>query len=596
MTSFLDGLGISGGTSKGTDIYVVVSASNIMEMAIPDDNIGVKTYVQTYLEYNDSLREISSLDKFKSALEELFRIANIKPNGMNIHLTLPTVWFGYKDNIPLLLDDAAINNVILGDLEQTYIFKRKDPVPYWFDAVASTNSDSRSVFYTAIQADVKSDLQAIFKEIGANLVSLECSVLANMRGLYTSGFTVAQMDDPGFSWSLMIINNSGYQMFGIQGKKFLEYYEEPLAIKSYEGDEIYSVINDAVQVALMSTPSNALVVLSQTDYVSAEILSKHLQFSGSTIPVEDNKFKKEPLIDLSQALIPEDQIKVSLQMIGALTDSAILPVNIDFLSTEGERNVVSDIIEIPLGNGKILELTPLKAIILSSILLVLLVAPISLLWITMHLMESSTSKQIKQLDTQIKEMDSQLDKYNSHPTTNEFDSVKEIENVLKNNRTKIMAYTSLGESIPQNLYLTYFMTGDSGLVNIQGCANSVEDVYIFFKNLKDSLFESKLRLSKLDLKSGSLDSVINSSDSPLDNAPYVFEITNMDDGQLSGFTQALTKNSDGSKKSAEGNSDNPNSTTPSAGSSSPAQTPSSSAPPLKPPVLPGSSVGASQQE
>jgi hypothetical protein len=66
-----------------------------------------------------------------------------------------------------------------------------------------------------------------------------------------------------------------------------------------------------------------------------------------------------------------------------------------------------------------------------------------------------------------------------------------------------MAYAALGESIPKDIYLTYFMTTDDGKINIKGCADSVEDVYVFFKNLKDSLIESKLRLSKLDLKAGS---------------------------------------------------------------------------------------------
>ena len=44
-----------------------------------------------------------------------------------------------------------------------------------------------------------------------------------------------------------------------------------------------------------------------------------------------------------------------------------------------------------------------------------------------------------------------------------------------------MAYAALGESIPKNLYLTYFMTGDDGVIDIKGCADSVEDVYVFFK-------------------------------------------------------------------------------------------------------------------
>ena len=111
-----------------------------------------------------------------------------------------------------------------------------------------------------------------------------------------------------------------------------------------------------------------------------------------------------------------------------------------------------------------------------------------------------------------------------------------------------MAYAALGESIPQNLYLTYFLTADEGKINIKGCADSVEDVYVFFKNLKDSLLESQLRISKLDLKAGSLDKVVNSTASTIDNAPYIFEITNMTDAQIKAHMKNLA---DEAKKEKE---------------------------------------------
>lgn len=579
MTNFLDSLGLKGNSN---DIYISISTSNIMEIAIPDKSNGIKTYAQVPIQYNDSLREVV-MDNFKESLLELYRLANIKPQGSNVHLSIPTVWFGYKDSIPLLLDDAAITNVILGDLEQTYIFKRKDPVPFWFDALSSTNSDSRSVFYTALQEDVKDSFISTFKEVGANLLSIECSVFSNLRGLYSAGFTVAQMDDPGYSWSLLVVNNSGYQLFGFQGKKFLEYYEEPLALRSYDENEIYSVVCDAAQIALMSTPSSSLVILSNTDYVSAEILSKHLQFNGNVLPIEDNKFKKESLIDLSQTLIPEDQLKVSLQIIGTTVPTSVLPVQLNFLTAGGEKTLRNDVIEIPIGNGKVIELTPMKATIYAALLLAFIVVVLGVIWGTSLMISNSAAKKIEGLDSQISEIDSQLSQYQKTNVNTSFDAVQEIQRVLKNNRTKIMAYTSLGESIPQNLYLTYFMTGDEGFIDVQGCANSVEDVYIFFQNLKDSLFESKLRLSKLDLKSGSLDAVINSDDSPLDKAPYVFEITNMNDSQLSGFMQALTSGASADQKAAENKA--PDAANNSAPSAAPSMEPPSNK--SKPPALPG---------
>ena len=188
-------------------------------------------------------------------------------------------------------------------------------------------------------------------------------------------------------------------------------------------------------------------------------------------------------------------------------------------------------------------------------------------------------------------MDEQLKQYESKDGKPQFDPIAEIEKVLKQNRTKIMAYAALGESIPKNLYLTYFMTGEDGTIDIKGCADSVEDVYVFFKNIKDSLVESKLRLNKLDLKSGSLDTVVNSTVSTIDNAPYVFEITNMSEAQLKTFMDKLmgketkssssssTESKDSSSDSSQSSTSTSTDSTNSAGSSSSSSTTDAAATP-----------------
>lgn len=536
VSNILNSLGMGG----GIDVYVSVSPACGLEMTVVDNHGNIKSYAQVPLDYNEAQREIANYDELKTGLETLFQMRNIDPKKANVHLSVPTVWFGLKEGLPLLLDDSAITNIVIGELEQTYVFKRKEPMPYWFDALASTNSDSRSVFYTAVQAEAVQSIKDVLTGIGATLVSVECSLFADLKGLFVTGIAAEQMNDDGYSWSLMIVNNSGFQMLGMQGKRILEYYEEPLPIKSYEGEEIYAAIENAAQIALMSSPSSALVIISETDLVSSEILGKRLQFSGSIIPVEDNQFRKEPLMEMSLNIIPEDQIKVSLHTIGATAPDGILPVSVDFLAASGQKVSKNDVIDIPLGGGKVIKMTPLKATIISAAILAVILGPIGIGKVITTQMCAKLQEESSGLDSQITAIDEQLKQYENKDGETQFDPVAEIERVLKNNRTKIMAYAALGESIPKNLYLTYFMTGDDGMIDIKGCADSVEDVYVFFKNLKDSMVESKLRLSKLDLKSGSLDTVINSTLSTIDNAPYIFEITNMSDNQLKSFMSKLT--------------------------------------------------------
>jgi hypothetical protein len=545
------------GLGKGVDVYLSVSTSCGLEMMEVDKQGNVRSYAQTPLVYNDAQREIANYDDFKAALETLFQMRNINPAKASIHLSLPTVWFGYKEGLPLLLDDSAITNIVIGELEMSYIFKRKDPLPVWFDALASTNSDSRSVFYSAVQKDAVESIKEILTSMGATLASVECSLFSDLKGLYVTGIAAQQMDTDQ-SWALMIINNNGFQLLGMQGKRIIEYFEEAIPIKSFEGEEVYSEIENSAQIALMNNPSSSLIIVSETDLVSSTFLASRLQFSGEIIPIEDNQFRERPLMEMSWNIIAEDQIKVSLNSIGAMTPAGIMPIDINYIAEGGKTSVAVAVIEIPIGD-KIFELTPQKATIIATILLALILIPLGLGYICTGNMLTSAEQKNADIDNQITQVQDEIKKYQADTGKVEFDAVAEIEKVLKNNRTKIMAYTALGESIPQNLYLTYFITGDEGTIDIRGCADSVEDVYVFFKNLKDSLIDSGLRLSKLDLKEGSLDDVVKSTASTIDNAPYVFEITNMSDDQLKSFMDNLIKKPEGDKQSTGRNADNQNS-------------------------------------
>ena len=533
MANFLDS--ILGGA---TEVYIAVSATNRIELGVVDPHTKLmKTYAYASIEYNESIREISDYDIFSAKIEKLFEECNLTPSKCNVHLSLPTIWFGYKDNIPITSDDENIKNIVFSELDQTYIFKRTDPVPYWFDAPISLNTDTKSIFYTAIQAEVMENFRNMFKEMGSNLIEITCSLFTDLKGLISCGFAEQEMNSDVSNWSLMIVNNSGFQLFGFQGKVLQDFYEEPLPIKSFEGDEIYSAIDNAAQIALMSSSAQSLVIISETDLVSARDLSKRLQFSNRIIVIEDNKYRKKPLAaNIVQSLIPEQQAEVSLHLLGMLPDPSIYPVNVNFLTCiDGYAR--NDIIEIPISADKTIVLTKPKAMLYSLILLVALVVPLSLGWISTSFISQKYQSQIEELDTEIANITAQLKNYQNKGGPG-FDPYREIQKVLKNNRTKIMAYAALGDSIPKNLYLSYFMTGDEGYIDVQGYANTVEDVYVFYQNMKDSLIESKLRLSKLDLKSSSLDEVIQNP-SNLSSAPYAFEITNMDEGQLSSFMNAL---------------------------------------------------------
>lgn len=521
-------LGMGGGRK---DIYVSISPACGLEILEIDNSGTIRTYAQAPLEYNDAQREIANYDAFRNTLAELLQSRNIDPMKINVHLNLPTVWFGLKEGIQLLLDDNAITNIVIGELEQSYIFKRKNPVPYWFDAQVSTNSDSRSVFYTAVQEEVIEQIREILTGMGAVLVSVGCSLFADLKGLYVTALAREQMENDGHSWSLMIVNNSGYQLLSLQGKRLLEYYEEPMPLKSFEGEEVYTEIENSVQIALMSSPSSSLVIISESNLVSAELLRERLQFSGQSIAIEENQYRKEPIANFGLNVLPDDQVKVSLSAYGSAAPSGLINNDVNFLGAA----------EKPVEMATFMGITPPVATVFALIILAVIAGISFFAASATEKMAGDIQSKGAELDTQITAIQSQIQQMEGAQEGKVVvDSVEEIAKTLKNNRTKIMAYAALGESIPKDLYLTYFITGDNGLIAIKGCADTVEDVYVFFKNLKDSLVDSNLRVSNLGLRSGSLDKVVNDTVSPFDSAPYIFEITNMTDAQLQSYINKLT--------------------------------------------------------
>ena len=99
---------------------------------------------------------------------------------------------------------------------------------------------------------------------------------------------------------------------------------------------------------------------------------------------------------------------------------------------------------------------------------------------------------------------------------------------------------ALGEAIPRSVWLTYFVAQEDGKFDIKGESTGVEDIYAFYKNMKDSLINTKLKLHKLEMKESSVEDAVSS-----DTQSYEFELTNMDNPEaLQTSQQDLLNNGD----------------------------------------------------
>ena len=328
LSNFLAKLGAG---SKDT-IYLSVTPGVGLEMCqIDQQSKSVKAYAVRDLAYNETSRDITDYEAFKKAVAEMFEELKINPK-CNVVVNMPLVSLGTM-SFPLLLADDAIATGIISEVEQTYIFRRMEPSVAWQDINSASNagSDNRKILYSAIQQAVIDNINGALSSLGATLAGIEVSLASYLRGLDYAGYTTAQMQD-NVTWNLMVISSNGYSLTSLVGKNVVDYYEEPLAIKTFEGDDIYNAIVTSAQITLMSYPANYLFIISETDQVSAELLSKKIQGGGVVDFLENNSFKKHEVLPVSLDILPDNVLKISLQAIGCATSNiANYPLKFNFL-------------------------------------------------------------------------------------------------------------------------------------------------------------------------------------------------------------------------------------------------------------------------
>lgn len=520
------------GASTRITVGVAISPGLGLEMIEVDRSTGtVNKYAYKPLDYNNSTREITDYEQFRVALEELFEELRI-PKRSNIVLSMPNVHFGMI-TLPVLLTDDAITNAIISEVEQSYIFKRQEPVVSWCEVFSNDSSENRTLAYTAIQKDSFEQIIGICAEVGCTLAGLENSFSSLFRALSYINVTKEQMKENA-SWNLMIIMQNNYSIISMNGKKIVDYYEEPLALKSFVDDEIYNAIKTSAQLTLAGLPANYLFIVSETDLVSAEVLSMKMSFEGSVSFLECNKFMQNELLPINLNILPKLALQITPEAIGvAVYTFCDFPLKLNIVKDQENVGFGGDGEECPrinVGNLEV-ELTPDFIKKVTIIIGVIIIAPILFLFIMLNnVVLPKQQAELDRISQDITTLNAEINKYQDASQNNSFNINSVISDVLNRNKTKLAYYTAVGMSIPEKLWITKIQTSGQGKVDVQGQAREVKSIYMFYKNVKQLINNSDVRLYKLELSSGSIDNVI--SDLPSSSNIYNFEITNMSEEEL----------------------------------------------------------------
>ncbi|MGN1124910.1 MAG: hypothetical protein ACI4SM_01865 [Candidatus Gastranaerophilaceae bacterium] len=515
-----------------TTIGVSVSPSIGLEMIeINPKSKAILKYGCKPLEYDASKREIANYEEFKEALVGLFEELSIDKRS-NIVLTLPSVHYGLA-SLPTMLGDAGVNSALVSEVEQnSYIFKRQDPVISWVDAYPAGDKENREILYGALQQNAIDEINAVCSEVGCNLMAIESSHNSILKCLDFNALAEEQMT-PNTTWNLMIISNNSYSMITLNEKSVIEYREEPLALRSFVGDEIYEAIISSSQITLKTVPSNYLYIISETDMVSAEVLSMKIPFDGNIKFLESNKYVQTPLMQASYDILPNLLLKISPEAIGTgLYINSNFPFKFNLLGKKVEEVKLPEespvlrfgSTEIELNSNTLKRLTILIAIII--------LIPAGLVYYGLNFYNGQQQAQLDEINASIERNRAELEKYESINKKNVFDEKMAIIKTQAQNRNKLILYTAIGLNLPQKTWLIYLKFNNGDKFDLIGRATNVEDVYTFFKGMKMSVIDSNLRLSRLEMSANSVDNLVVSDLNSIKPTFYEFELTNMTDEEI----------------------------------------------------------------
>ena len=447
------------------------------------------------LEYDASRREIADLDLFKEALQDLFFELQI-PKGTEVVLNIPTVVFKTND-YPAALDEAQISNAIEEELADHYIFKTVEPA---VSAVRLPNASMQfyKIAYTAAQKQMLIEIALGIKDMGYKLVGIDTSVNSVLNALMYKQRVDVSID----SWVLLIVDSYCCTIITMNGKNYVDTYEERISIGQVLDDaENYSTVVGTVTPILKNLPSKYLCVVSKTNIISAEVLASKLSYTAPIIHQEANCFSKEAFLELGPEVDEKFANIVSLDIIGAaiykdFEQYSDAHFNL-FNKSLGDIYTSEQPPEIMLA-GRTIVLTPQLLIFAFVVVAIVIILPtVGALLYYANLISTQQNK-MAELNQKVQEINQFL-KDNENVSSDLFDEGDEIRLGLAHNKNIYSYYTIVGTEIPKKLWLTHLKLSDK--TTIEGQADNLESVYAFFRSIKDYNPNSDIKLQKLGLAS-----------------------------------------------------------------------------------------------
>lgn len=465
-----------------------------LEAVVLDKAKGtVVNYGRKKVDYNFSQRNIQNYSQLKNALLELVDEMKIPPKSY-AYLVLPNVYFDFVELTSDTTDDG-VNTALTALAEEFYIFKKEEPLIGWADIANPMGTTQRRLAYSAFQKSDVDEIKEIFTSIGLQLAGIETAYSSILRGLNLVGL-IRDAVLMNSSWSVLLINTNSYTIFHMEGKNLLDCNEIPLAIKSFSTEEAYEAIVSNASQLLSDSSSSQLYIISQTDDISAEALKKMMQYDRETIAIETNRYSKKSLLDVSAALDFNDANSMSLAALGAADSKSDFDLNLNILNKDPNASM-GVYFTVPIF-GQMTEITTAyvqKVVFTFAAIFLLLFGGICGASVAYN---SSLESEIGNLNQEISNLDSAIRALEKvEIKEEEIDMTAIIDEVANDNVVAINFYDSISTDIPKNVWLTRYYNKQGSKLAIRGVAESIIDIYEYYKNLRIVSPQSDIKLTEL---------------------------------------------------------------------------------------------------
>lgn len=479
------------GFKKRIHVGISVSANNTVELVcINKSEKSVAKYAQGNVKYNSAIREIIDFEEFSETIEGLFEDAGLNPSECCVTLNLPNVHFGITP-MGSSSESVYIIENLQTEIEDLYIFKRNEPIISY--SMLPSAAGQKNIVYGAIQSKVVVKLIEIFDKLDIELVRIDNAYSSILKALkFCDRFNKFFMPDE--KTAVLLITPNSFCSMLLEGDIIVETKEEPLAVKSFSSEEVYSAVSGYALSAIDNYSPQSLIVISETDDINSELLGEKINFAGETDFV--NKDRNEFILDVSEINSSDDEnesYSLTLEAIGAaVADFDEYSLNINFLPEERI-------------NKNLIQAGEYEVDYIRFAIEVFLIAIISALIFGLSVAAYFNSQKEKNSESS-RNISNQIKVFKDRVQgKDQFVSQKNVFPVMKaladNNQFVTDAYIGLSTEIPDSVYIKKFITNSNGGIGILGESKSSEAVESFVNRLKEKNVE--LMVSKLSINSGS---------------------------------------------------------------------------------------------